>query len=347
MKVALACDHLLARDYSVEILDRLCEIFPRTEIYTFAFIQGSVSGDIEHRKIHASYLSHKVKSLADLEKHKYLLPNIAETLCMDGDFDVLISVSSGFAHGFKVPQGKKHISYIWNKNQAYGKPGLLSKIFRSYLNNWQIRKIRELDNVFFSSKTLFFEGMKNIVYPPVNLEKFPQAYSHTADQVLINVSSIEDELVKRLTTICEKSELKYLLLDTTFRKKDWSKIGIDKSLVVNSKCPSTLRELFDKCFVFLDLSTREFNPEMITSLALGRPLILRDEQLYKEYFSTETAIFLSDEQIGELGERLCELHLHQDAFFPSILQRNTFAFHPTRFKHTFRKEVEQLCQVDS
>ena len=72
MKVALACDHLILRDYSVDILEKLCEIFPAAPIFTFAFKEGNILGEVTQRKIYSSYLSNKIKNFSDFQNTNFL-----------------------------------------------------------------------------------------------------------------------------------------------------------------------------------------------------------------------------------------------------------------------------------
>jgi len=345
MKVAIACDHLIARDYSVEITERLCEMFPKAPIYTFAFQEGNILGEIEHRKIHASPLSHKVKNLRDLEKYKFLFPNIASRLCMDADFDILISVSSGFAHGVKVPTGKKHISYIWNEKREYAKASLIGKFFHKFLSNWQTKKKSELDKAFYSSKSAQSENTleQKVLFPPVVLEDFPKPYSSEAEQVLINGSYQSIEEILKIFKICDEKGIKYHCLDVGYEQKNWDDYQVDRTKISHSTCPSELKTLFEKSFAFVDLSEGHFNPELVIALALGRPLVVRDHDLFKEYFNDETAMFISNNDETNLGEKLLKMQAHQDAFFPSTLQKKTFLFHPTKFKTTFKKEVDSYA----
>src|SRR5688572_15040243 len=99
MRIALACDHLILRNDSTQILDLMCEIFPEAPIFAYAHRPGKVLGHIEMRKVTSSYLSHFVDSERSFTNWKFLTPTLKNTLQIPPETDCLVSLSTGVGHG--------------------------------------------------------------------------------------------------------------------------------------------------------------------------------------------------------------------------------------------------------
>ena len=116
-----------------------------------------------------------VSSVDELKKKIFLIPGAVKGLELPSDFDFMISISSGFSHGFHI-QGVKHYSYIYEWDFFFqGKVGLLSKLFKMYINGWRKEALENSDLMSFQMR--FWRSrlelrLKKLFFHSLSLIKF-------------------------------------------------------------------------------------------------------------------------------------------------------------------------------
>lgn len=110
MRVALVHDYLNQWGGGERVLEVLAGMFPGAPIYTLLHEASAMRGRFVGREIHVSVLDNPLTR----RHHRWfipLMPVAAELMTLRG-YDLVISTSSGFAKGVRVPKGVPHISYI-------------------------------------------------------------------------------------------------------------------------------------------------------------------------------------------------------------------------------------------
>lgn len=117
MKIALVHDYLNQWGGGERVLEVLAGMFPEAPIYTLLHDANATRGRFANREIHTSILDNPLTR----HHHRWfipLMPVAAELMRLRG-YDLVISTSSGFAKGVRLPAGRHgvplgtpHISYI-------------------------------------------------------------------------------------------------------------------------------------------------------------------------------------------------------------------------------------------
>src|SRR3954463_7458214 len=125
MKLAIVHDWLTGMRGGEKALDVVCERFPDAEIFTLVHIRGSVSANIERRRIHTSFVQ-RLPRVKDFYRHYLpLFPTAIEQFSFDR-FDRIISLSHCCAKSVVHPARVPHLCYCltpmryaWDQFEAY------------------------------------------------------------------------------------------------------------------------------------------------------------------------------------------------------------------------------------
>jgi glycosyltransferase involved in cell wall biosynthesis len=196
IKVAIVHDWLTGMRGGEKVLEALCEMFPKADIYTLLWNKGSVSETIESHKIRTSFL--QIMPFVE-NKYRYYLPLMFKAIrsfYLD-NYDLVISSSHCVAKGAKVKPGIPHICYcytpmryIWDQYEEYFNPersglivsGIMSMI-RKQMQKWDVETSKNVDQ-FVAISSCVKERIQRIygidseiIYPPVDVENYQTSYN--------------------------------------------------------------------------------------------------------------------------------------------------------------------------
>jgi glycosyltransferase involved in cell wall biosynthesis len=187
-RVAIVHDWLLTFRGGEQILEALCELFPKADIFTLFYEPGSVRPSIEKHSIRASFLN---RLPGAHRYYRYLLPMMPlaiESFDLN-DYDLVISSSHCVAKGVVPSPGALHLSYChtpmryaWDRRSDYFGGSALSPLiapFLHYLRMWDVTSSARVDHFISNSSWVasrvnkYYRRDSDVVHPFVNLEKFP------------------------------------------------------------------------------------------------------------------------------------------------------------------------------
>ncbi|VAX16664.1 Glycosyltransferase, partial [hydrothermal vent metagenome] len=186
MRVALVHDWLTGMRGGEMVLEELCHMFPRADIYTLIHIIGSVSKTIESHKIVTSFLQ-KFPMVG--KKYRWflpLMPRAIESLKLDG-YDLVISSSHCVAKGVKTG-GARHICYChtpmryaWDMYDQYFNSERMSPLtlfaiekIMPGLREWDVKTAPRVDRFVANSHYVkeriqrIYNASADVIYPPVD-----------------------------------------------------------------------------------------------------------------------------------------------------------------------------------
>jgi hypothetical protein len=171
------------------VLADLGRMFPSAEVFTLVHRRGSVSRDLEQRRIHVSGLGHLPGVWRYYRWLLPLMPRAIESFRLDG-FDLVISSSHCVALGCRVAASAVHLCYchspmryVWDQFDAYfgaGRSSLLTrtvaKSFRGRLQRWDTEAGRRVGRFVANSRFVAerihrcYGRTADIVHPGVDTE---------------------------------------------------------------------------------------------------------------------------------------------------------------------------------
>ena len=155
MKTAISLDTLLERDQSTKLLTTLCELLPESPIYTLVYHKNCLRG-LREKHIYSSFLSHKIQYHDQVGHYFFALPSAAKHLFIPCKYNLIFNISRGLSHGIKRCKHSLQITYLyddyWIEKES---DSLREKIFKSYVKNWSLKAIRQIDELWVSSIALY------------------------------------------------------------------------------------------------------------------------------------------------------------------------------------------------
>ncbi len=190
MKVAIVHDYLNQYGGAEKVVEALHEIFPDAPIYTSIFQPKNLPAGFSTFDVRPSFMQH----LPFIKRHfkKYLLcfPSAIESFDLSG-FDLVLSSSSAFAKGVRVPENVCHICYcyspmrfVWD-SEAYLSRENINPFFKlilpwvlARLKRWDINTVKRVhyfigisDHIRNRIKLVYHRNA-DVIFPPVEISSF-------------------------------------------------------------------------------------------------------------------------------------------------------------------------------
>jgi len=128
-RVAIVHDWLDSMRGGERVLESLCRIYPRADVFTLRYDQRNLSPEITSHRVTASFVDRLARMLplgrAGFRMLLPLFPSAIESFRLDG-YDLVISSSHAVAKGARPPAGALCVSYVhspmryvWEAEDAY------------------------------------------------------------------------------------------------------------------------------------------------------------------------------------------------------------------------------------
>jgi len=128
-RVAIVHDWLVSMRGGERVLESLCRIYPRADVFTLRYDQRNLSPEITSHRVTASFVDRLARALplgrAGFRMLLPLFPSAIESFRLDG-YDLVISSSHAVAKGARPPAGALCVSYVhspmryvWEAEDAY------------------------------------------------------------------------------------------------------------------------------------------------------------------------------------------------------------------------------------
>lgn len=299
MKTAIAIDSLLTRDDSIFLLEMVLNLFPDSEIYTIAHKQGGILGPIETRPIVSSFLTHKAKDVSVFKKNFWALPSAVKAIPLHPSIEKVIVLSRGYIHGLNLPSHVTKYLYILDWGLVDQNTLGWQKIFTHYVNDWRDKALRNYPKIAVSSETLKVDlelPNAEVIAPTYRTEEYPfvrdedHNFSFTHHLIYTHDLSLNEFRTIAKVLLSKGETVRVLGPDAHLEsvKKEWPQIEF-----AGDHCEATSALYSHQAKAIWDFSKGFFPSKAFGAFSTGRPVVVRDLRLTKEYL-TEGAHFLKD-----------------------------------------------------
>jgi glycosyltransferase involved in cell wall biosynthesis len=189
-RVALVHDFLLDVRGAERVFIELANLWPDAPIYTAVYDEDGTEGRFSDRTVHSSFLNKLKPSARTFRALLPLYPSAIESFDL-GDYDLVVSSSSAWAHAVLCDEHTVHVSYChnpfryaWNdRDQTLAR--VRNPIARTFLRGafrrwrqWDWIAAQRTNRYVANSRTTqariraYFGREASVVYPPVNTSRF-------------------------------------------------------------------------------------------------------------------------------------------------------------------------------
>ncbi len=371
MRIALVHDWLTGMRGGEKVLEVLCAIFPRADLYTLLHARGSVSPRIEDRTIFTSFL----QNAPGIEKYyRYYLPLMPMAIeSFDfSRYDLVISSSHCVAKGVRSPRKTPHICYchtpmryIWHMYDAYfgGKDKIFSKklympMIRAYLQSWDVKSSRRVSYFIANSKNVqkrikeCYNREAYVIYPPVDTEKFAIS-GELGDFYLIVSALVSYKRVDLAIEAFNKLKLPLKVIGSGPEEKRLKKIALPNIEFLGWQPDEKLAEYYSRCRAVIFAGEEDAGIVPLEAMSSGRPVIAYAkggvvETVIPAQDAREpayaTGVFFNKQTSEDMIEAVYRFQKLKDIFDPFMIRRRALLFDKKNFTDNLKRFIEEKIE---
>jgi glycosyltransferase involved in cell wall biosynthesis len=186
MRVAILHDYINQYGGAERVLEDLLRVFPNADVYTLMYDKEKMNGLFANVIQKTSFLDN---ALIRNNHHFFIpfMPTAAQSIKINGEYDLVVSATAGYAKGMRVPSSAFHLMYChsplryaWELDSYFKNP-LFKTVFRPtfmYLKRWDYKTAQIPDAILTNANyivrkiELYYHRKANVVYPAVNEKSF-------------------------------------------------------------------------------------------------------------------------------------------------------------------------------
>jgi glycosyltransferase involved in cell wall biosynthesis len=354
--VALAHDYLLTMRGAERTFAEMAACWPTAPIYTLLYDEEAMRDGFAGREVRTSGLQ---RLGANQRNFRYLLPffpGATERLPV-GEYDVLVSSSSAFAHGLRPGPGAIHVCYChspfryaWFEQEraleetpSLGRPVMRRTLKR--IREWDLeaagRVTRYVANARITQERIaeLYGVEAEIVHPPVEVERFAigrpenfllfvgQIVPHKRVEVALKAAELANRPIKIVGEGPDLARLREL-----YDRPDVEFLG--------NVSDTRLTDLYSRCIALVVPNIEEFGIAAVEAQAAGRPVVAIDRGGVREtVVDGVTGVLVDGEDAAALAAPLYDLDF--ESFDPQAIRANAERFSAASFRQNFKGLVDR------
>ncbi|HEX5609704.1 MAG TPA: glycosyltransferase [Solirubrobacterales bacterium] len=356
--VALAHDYLLTMRGAERTFAEIAACWPEAPIYTLLYDADAVADGFAGRDVRTSGLQRLGVSQRRFRYLLPLFPAAAERLPV-GEYDVLVSSSSAFAHGLRPRPGAVHVCYChspfryawFERERAEAevrrplRPALRWRLNR--IRAWDLEAAGRVTNYVANSRITqeriaeLYGVESEIVHPPVSIERFSPGQP---EDFLLFVGQIVPH--KRVEVALEAARLAGRPIKIVGEGPDQERLealyGGDGAEFLGSVPDYRLTDLYSRCIALVVPNVEEFGIAAVEAQAAGRPVVAVNRGGVREtVVPGETGVLVDGEDAAALAEALRDTDF--TSFDPAAIRANAERFSAEAFRERLTGLVKRYA----
>lgn len=364
MKVAIIHELLIKLGGAERVVKILADMFPKAPIYTLLYDEEKVGDMFPAKSVISSSLQKKFQRIRKPQPFLPYLHRAAEEFDFSG-YDLVISSSSGFAHGIITPLHTKHVCYChspmryaWDYTHQYRQDkssGLLKKPL-NFMISRMLKKVRIWDFVSSDRPDCYIAASKHVekrirkyykqdsqvIYPPANLDRFSPKQDH--DNFFLVVAALTawkridlavqafNELGKTLIIIGDGQE-----------KSRLEKMASPNIHFLGRQSDEVVTEYMRNCRAFIFPSEDDFGITPIEAMACGKPIIAYQKGGAIETIEGDkTGVFFPEQTKDSLKTAVSRFIDREESFKAEYIHNHAQQFSEERFINEIRDVINKI-----
>ena len=286
--VALVASWLNQYGGAERVLEAAHDVFPNAPVFTSTYWHSVMPPAYRTWDIRVSYLDRI--PIANQRLLLPLYPSAFESLDLRG-YATILSITSAFAHGVRVPPGARHICYcltparfLWSYPEYVEREriGRLARavlpLFVSRLRAWDRRAADRVTQFVSISTTVreriaeYYQRDSTIIYPPVDVERFHVCDAHD-DYFLILSRLVPYKRIDLAVQAFNELGLPLVIAGDGRDRARLQEMAKPNVKFQGRVSDDESRDLLARCRAFLFPGEEDFGITPLEANACGRPVI--------------------------------------------------------------------------
>ncbi len=376
MKVALVHELLTMRGGAERVLRILANMFPEAPIYTLLYDEKKLGDWFPKKRIRTSHLQNSLTTHYSLlttnsiNHHLYLrhFPRAVESWDFS-EFDLVISLSSAFAHGIITNSAPKHLSYIhsparylWDRTHdvvEQASKGILGPLKKWHLQRtfhklriWDSEAADRADVLLAASKTVqrrieqYWRRDSDILYPPIDDHWFQERklikdQMQHPDYFLIVSSLVRYKRIDLAIEACNQLKVHLKVIGEGPDMARLKKIAGPTIEFYGWREKDELADLYANAKATLFPGDEDFGLVPVESMACGTPVTaFRSGGAIETIIENETGEFFDQATAESLMNAMKKFEVKK--FSKELCRAQAKKFSRERFEVGIKKAIDQL-----
>jgi glycosyltransferase involved in cell wall biosynthesis len=357
-RVTLAHDYLLVMRGAERTFAAIAELYPDAPIFTLLYDDAGVGARFSGREIHTSPLQRLGVGQRGFRRLLPLYPWAVGQLELPPS-DVVLSSSSAFAHGVRVPPGAAHVCYChapfryaWNEQaRALDEvPRAILPLLRRRLEairRWDLSASRRVDRYLANSELTrerikrFYGRESTVVHPPVETERFAPG---AAGDALLVVTELVPH--KRVAVALEAARRAHAPIEVVGTGPDYAnlKASYPQARFLGRVTDDELARLYSSARAVVVTTVEEFGITAVEAQAAGRPVIAAGAGgALETVLEGRTGLFAAPGDVAAFARAIDALD--ELAFDPAAAVHNAARFSVANFQRQIAEQVDLASQA--
>jgi glycosyltransferase involved in cell wall biosynthesis len=363
-RVVLAHDYLGQFGGAEKVVVELCRTFPDAPLYVSYYEPERTYAEFRRHRVHTTFLDRAPGIRRRHRAYAALYP-VAFGLARLPDCDVVLSSSSAFAKGVRVPPGAVHVCYChspmrfaWGLDRYLDHESLGHAVTRTALRplmaglrSWDLRTNATVDVFLANSRntaariTRLYGRPAEVVYPPVDLDGFSPDGCGPDDYYLVVSRLSAYKRVDLAVEACTRLGRRLLIVgDGPMRARLQAMAGPTVEFL-GSQPQATLARLMARCRALVFCSDDDFGITPVEAMASGRPVVaLGAGGALETVVDGQTGLFFSAPSVASLTAALRELEA-RPPFAEAACRARAERFGAARFRDEVAAVVEKAADA--
>ena len=358
MKTAIVHDWLNGMRGGEKVLEAILPLVPEPTIFTLFHIPGAVSKSIERYPIVPSMLNRLPFARRGYRNYLPLFPWAVERFDLSG-FDLVVSSSHCVAKGAIARGGAPHLCYCHTPvRYAYEQLDLYFPPGRTRMRSLKaaaVARLREWDIATSSRPSCYLANSSAVAariqryygrdaavcHPPVDTRFFQPAAGAREDFLLAVGALVPYKRYEVAIEAARRLGRRLVLVGRGPEEKRLRALGASPVELVATCTPESLRELYQRCAMYVQPGEEDFGIAAVEALACGAPVVALSRGGIRDIVREgDNGILYDDDSAEGLAAALGRA---SSARFDYTRQRaSALPFRPERFAEQFQAALKDV-----
>ena len=362
MKVAIVHDYLTQRGGAERVALALHRMFPRAPIYTSVYDPDGTFPEFRRARVRTSYLQRLPHRGNLFRAYLLLYADSFRRLRVD-DFDLVVSSSSGWAHGVATA-ADRHVCYCHNPARwlyqteeylaggsvvpAWARPLLAPALAR--LRRWDRDAARRPTAYIANSRVVAqriarcYGRQAPVVHPPVDVQRFERTGTRPARGHYLSVARLLPyKRVDLAVRVCTSTRRPLVVVGDGPARASLQRLAGPTVKLVGRVDDAALRELYAGARGLIQCGEEDFGIAPLEANASGVPVAALGRGGALETVVDGRTGALFDQQRPESLQLALE-RLESTVWDAEALRAHARAFSEARFADRFQQELSRAAQ---